>query len=94
MGLVAWQANAALTIVVAGDTVAARLIRVSSAIGVALVVLAASARALRISEFTEAMATVRQRIFGSEERVMDSCYDRAFGRTGDKATGRPRSPAD
>jgi putative peptidoglycan lipid II flippase len=67
MGLVAWQANAVLTIMVAGETLVARLIRVSSDIALALVVLVVAARALRISEFTEALLTVRRRIFGAEQ---------------------------
>jgi putative peptidoglycan lipid II flippase len=65
MGAAAWQANAVLTMMVAGETVAARLIRVSSDIALALVVLVVAARVLRIREFTEALANVRRRVLGT-----------------------------
>lgn len=65
MGVVAWQANAVLTMLVPGEATVARLIRVSSAIGLAVFVLMAAARVLRISEFADALAVVRRRLTGA-----------------------------
>ena len=61
MGAAAWQVNAWLTSMVAGQSVAARLLRVGSAITLALIVLVGAARALRIAEFGDAIAGVRRR---------------------------------
>jgi len=68
MGLVAWQAHAALMVVLSGEATTARLVRVSSAIGLALIALGAAARALRIDEFAGALAAVRRRLLGPTEQ--------------------------
>jgi putative peptidoglycan lipid II flippase len=67
MGVAAWEANALLAVAVAGQTVAAQLLRVGGDIALALLVLVVAARALRIAEFTEAIATVRRRLFANEQ---------------------------
>ncbi len=64
MGVVAWWAHHALTVLFGGDATVVRLVRVSSAIGLALIVLMVAARALRIGEFTDALAVVRRRVSG------------------------------
>jgi hypothetical protein len=61
-----WQANAMLATVMATDTIAARFVRVSSDIALALLVLVVAARALRIDEFTEALAIVRRGALGPQ----------------------------
>ena len=66
MGVVVWQANAMLATVMAADTIAARFVRVSSDIALALLVLVVVARALRIDEFTEALAIVRRGALGPQ----------------------------
>jgi putative peptidoglycan lipid II flippase len=66
MGVVVWQANAMLATVMATDTIAARFVRVSSDIALALLVLVVAARALRIDEFTEALAIVRRGALGPQ----------------------------
>jgi len=66
MGVVVWQANAMLATVMATDTIAARFVRVSSDIALALLVLVVAARALRIDEFTEALAIVRRGALGTQ----------------------------
>ncbi len=54
MGAAAWAADAWLMAAVPGPSTLARLTRVLGAIGTALVVLAAAARALRLAEFEDA----------------------------------------
>ncbi len=65
MGVATWQVNALLSRTIAGDTVVPRLLRVTGDITLALGVLVVAARALRIAEFAQAIATVRRRMFGS-----------------------------
>jgi putative peptidoglycan lipid II flippase len=65
MGAVVWQADATLALVIRGEAVLARLVRVSIDITLALGVLAAAARALRIAEFADAVKIVRRRMLGT-----------------------------
>jgi putative peptidoglycan lipid II flippase len=62
MGLAAWGVEHALGTILPGTRWVPRGIRVVSAIGVALVVLAGAARILRIYEFEEAFRRVLQRL--------------------------------
>jgi putative peptidoglycan lipid II flippase len=62
MGVAAWSVEHALWAIVPGTHWIPRGIRVFSAIAVALVVLAAAARALRIQEFEEAFRRIFQRL--------------------------------
>ncbi len=61
MGLAAHFAAASLTVLMPGGGEVAKLIRVGAAIAAGVVVLAASARLLRIEEFNEATSRVLQR---------------------------------
>jgi putative peptidoglycan lipid II flippase len=65
MGIVAWQVDNAMTVLVPGEATVARLIRVSCAIGTALIVLGVAARALRIGEFADAVAVIKRRLSGA-----------------------------
>jgi putative peptidoglycan lipid II flippase len=62
MGFAAWSVEDALATALPGSWWVLRAIRVFSAIGVSLVVLAGAARALRIREFDEASRRVLQRL--------------------------------
>ncbi len=64
MGVVAREGHAISMRLVAGDATVARLVRVSGAIALALIVLMAAARALRIGEFNDAVSLVRRRLVG------------------------------
>ncbi|MBI2833687.1 MAG: murein biosynthesis integral membrane protein MurJ [Acidobacteria bacterium] len=63
MGVVAIAIEVALGGVIPGGSLAARLIRVGTAIGVAMATLALAARILRIEEFEEAVAQLKARVF-------------------------------
>lgn len=67
MAIAAWQIDTLLTALVTGEAVMTRLVRVAADIGLALVVLVAAARALRIAEFNEAIAMVRARLSGGAQ---------------------------
>ena len=62
MGAAAWATLAFVTQATPDGGELAKLLRVGGAIGVALLVLAASARLLRIHEFDEALARVVRRL--------------------------------
>jgi hypothetical protein len=62
MGAAAFYVHVWLVSVLPGNAEIIRIVRVFGAIGVALVVLAASARLLRIDEFTAVTARVMNRI--------------------------------
>lgn len=62
MGLAAWSGERWLRDVLPGDGGALRAVRVFAAIGASLGVLALAAWALRIDEFTQAMARVRAKL--------------------------------
>jgi putative peptidoglycan lipid II flippase len=62
MGLAAWLTLSWLTTVFPGDAESAKAIRVVGSIGTALVVLAGSARLMRIREFDEAVGRVLGRL--------------------------------
>jgi putative peptidoglycan lipid II flippase len=69
MAVAAWGGERALSgVLPAGAGVAARLVRVGSAIGVGVVVLAVTARLLRIYEFNEAVRAVTAKLLGRPER--------------------------
>jgi putative peptidoglycan lipid II flippase len=62
MGLVAMAAERWLAVVVPGDGVVRQSVRLAGGIGAALAALGATAAALRIPEFAEAMALVQARV--------------------------------
>jgi len=62
MGAAAWAAGRQLELLVAGDQVLLQIVRLGASIAAALVVLAAAAWALRIGEFTRAVALVTRRL--------------------------------
>ena len=64
MALAAWQSDRMLTTLLPGAGVLVRAVRVSADIGLALAVLMAAARLLRIEEFAGAVSAVRRRLVG------------------------------
>jgi putative peptidoglycan lipid II flippase len=62
MGVASFVAEASLHTVLPGGGVVLKLVRVSAAIGVGLIVLAAGARLLRLAEFDEAVQRLRVRL--------------------------------
>jgi hypothetical protein len=62
MGMAAMLIERALAWAMPGASVAVQALRLGTAIGAALVVLAGAAHLLRIREFTEAFALVVQRV--------------------------------
>lgn len=66
MAVAAWGAERVLGVVVPGDLLSLRLVRVGISIGLGVGVLALAARALRIAEFEEALRAVAARFFASK----------------------------
>jgi peptidoglycan biosynthesis protein MviN/MurJ (putative lipid II flippase) len=64
MGAAAWATDAWLVSVLPGGATPHRLVRVCVSIGAALVVLAASTRALRLAEFDQARRLIAARLTG------------------------------
>jgi hypothetical protein len=62
MGITAWSTSYWLTQAIPGASFAVKGVRLGAAIGAGVVVLAASARVLRIAEFEEAVGRVVHRL--------------------------------
>lgn len=63
MAAAAWSGERAVEVLVPGASTVAKLAHVAAGIGVGLIVLVAAARALRVTEFDEALRAVRDRLF-------------------------------
>lgn len=69
MAVVAWSAQHWLAVVIPGDAVLSKLIRVTCAILAGMGTLAVAARALRIAEFDEALRAVTRRLMPARTRA-------------------------